>query len=151
LERLETRLGGFKGKKIAMLGLAFKPNTDDIRDAKSIEVIEKIVNDGGFVRAFDPVATNNMKAVYPPSDQIEYAEALYDVAIDADALIVVTEWNEFRNMDLARMRSTMNRGILFDGRRIYDRANVERAGFEYHVIGEPNREIKEELLRLYVS
>ncbi|HEY3782520.1 MAG TPA: UDP-glucose/GDP-mannose dehydrogenase family protein [Fimbriimonadaceae bacterium] len=151
LERMEFRLGGFNGKKIAMLGLAFKPNTDDIRDAKSIEVIERIVAGGGFVRAFDPVATANMKAACPPNNQLEYADGLYDVAIDADALILVTEWNEFRNMDLGRMRSTMNQGLLYDGRRIYDRATVEQAGFEYHVIGESTRETSDERLQLYVG
>lgn len=130
--RLEERLGGFDGKTIGILGVAFKPNTDDIRDAKSLIVIEEILNKGGRVKIVDPVAADGVAALYP---QIEVACGVYEVGEDADALIVVTEWNEFRQLDLARLGEKMKSKVLFDGRRVYTRAQAERAGFEYATIG----------------
>jgi UDPglucose 6-dehydrogenase len=132
VRRLEDVLGGFEGKTVALLGLAFKPNTDDIRDAKSLEIIKEIQSKGGRVRAYDPVATENVRQIFP---EVEYASHTYDVAEGADALMLVTEWNEFKNLDLKRIGESMRSRILFDGRRIYRRQSVEQAGFEYHVIG----------------
>lgn len=132
LSRLEKRIGGFAGKRIGMMGLAFKPNTDDIRDAKSLVMIERIVSEGGTVVAYDPVAEANVRQVYP---DIEYTKAVYEVSAGADALIVVTEWNEFRQLDLERLAGGMKEPLLYDGRRLYTRANAERAGFEYYTIG----------------
>jgi UDPglucose 6-dehydrogenase len=132
MERLSDRLGGFKGKTIALMGLAFKPNTDDIRDAKSLEIIEIVKKAGGRIRAFDPIASDNVKALHP---DVEYVKSVYEVSEDADAVVLVTEWNEFRQLDLARLASCMKSRILFDGRRIYKRETAEKAGFEYHTIG----------------
>ena len=114
------------------MGLAFKPNTDDIRDAKSLIMIEQILAGGGSICAFDPIASEHVKALYP---QIEYSQSVYDVSRDADAIVLVTEWNEFRQLDLKRLAAPMKSKILFDGRRAYTRANAERAGFEYFTIG----------------
>ncbi|MCW5936405.1 MAG: UDP-glucose/GDP-mannose dehydrogenase family protein [Fimbriimonadaceae bacterium] len=133
LRRLEKRLGGFEGKQIALLGLAFKPNTDDIRDAKSLEMIEMFLAKGARVKAFDPVATDNVRALWP---QVEYVDHVYDVAKDADALVLVTEWNEFRQVDLERLGQAMKSRILFDGRRVYSFQIAEKAGFEYYVVGQ---------------
>jgi UDPglucose 6-dehydrogenase len=132
MERLENRLGGLKGKTIALMGLAFKPNTDDIRDAKSLDIIEVVLKAGGLVRAFDPIATENVRAVYP---QVEYVKSVYEVSEGADAVVLVTEWNEFRQLDLVRLGACMKSKVLFDGRRIYKREAAERAGFEYFTIG----------------
>ncbi len=132
LRRMEKALGGFQGKRIALMGLAFKPNTDDIRDAKSLIMIEEITSKGGTVIGYDPVAEENVREIYP---NIEYAPNVYELGINADALVLVTEWNEFRQLDLERLGQPMKRRILFDGRRVYDRSKAERAGFEYLTIG----------------
>lgn len=132
VRRLEKRLGGFAGKKIGLMGLAFKPNTDDIRDAKSLVMIERILSEGGSVTAYDPVAAENVKAIYP---NITYVDSIYDVPDGADALVLVTEWNEFKQLDLDRLAACMKSPILFDGRRVYPKAVAERAGFEYYTIG----------------
>jgi UDPglucose 6-dehydrogenase len=132
LDRMEQRLGGFEGKLVSLMGLAFKPNTDDIRDAKSLCIIEHVLAKGGRVRAYDPAAAENVKELYP---QIEYVDAVYDLSDSADVMVVVTEWNEFRQLDLERLGACMKQPLMFDGRRLYTRKNAERAGFEYFTIG----------------
>jgi len=132
IRRVEARLGGFQGKKIGLMGLAFKPNTDDIRDAKSLVMIEKIMAKGGKVAAYDPVATENVRELYP---NVEYVENVYDLSDSADCLILVTEWNEFKQLDLERLSACMKEPVLFDGRRVYAKDAAERAGFEYYTIG----------------
>jgi UDPglucose 6-dehydrogenase len=132
LRRMEQALGGFEGKRVALMGLAFKPNTDDIRDAKSLVMIGHILAKGGSVAAYDPVAEANVREVYP---NIDYVSSVFELGEEADALVLVTEWNEFKQLDLERLGRTMKRRILFDGRRVYERAKAERAGFEYFTIG----------------
>lgn len=132
VSRLETRLGGFKGKTIGLLGLSFKPNTDDIRDAKSLVIIKELVAKGAKIQAYDPVCMPIVSKEHP---EVHMARGVYEVGDDADALILVTEWNEFRQMDLDRLGQCMKQRIMFDGRRIYNRAQVEKAGFDYFVIG----------------
>lgn len=132
LRRMEKSIGGFEGKRIALMGLAFKPNTDDIRDAKSLIMIDEITAKGGTVVGYDPVAEENIRELYP---NLEFAASVYDLGIGADALVLVTEWNEFRQLDLERLGQPMKRKVLFDGRRVYDRSKAERAGFEYYTIG----------------
>ncbi len=133
VHRLRTRLGGFAGKRIGLMGLSFKPNTDDIRDAKSLVIIEQIIKDGGHVSAYDPISMSHVEKIYP---EVRYASNVFEVAENADAIILVTEWNEFKQLDLARLASVMRQKILFDGRRIYPPAAAERAGLELHSIGE---------------
>ncbi len=132
LDRLRQKLGGFKNKTIGIMGLAFKPNTDDIRDAKSLIMIAEILKEGGKVQAYDPVAVERVKEVYP---DLTYVPSVYNVADDADAVIVATEWNEFRQLDLERLGSCMKTRIMFDGRRVYSRTEAQRAGFEYATVG----------------
>jgi UDPglucose 6-dehydrogenase len=125
--------GNLKGKKIAVWGLAFKPQTDDIRDAPAIATIEKLLADGAKVLAFDPAAMETTRAVF--GGRIEYAAKSYDALKDADALLVITEWNEFRSPDFGKMKKLMKKPVIFDGRNIYPRKVVEEAGFEYFGIG----------------
>ncbi len=132
VDRIENRIGGLKGKTVGLLGLAFKPNTDDIRDAKSLVIIEEVLKRGGKIQAYDPVAMDNVKQVFP---DILYCEGPYEVADRADALVLVTEWNEFKSLDLDRLACSMNAKILFDGRRVYGKARADKAGLEYHTIG----------------
>lgn len=132
LNRIESQIGGIEGKTIGLLGLAFKPNTDDIRDAKSLIIIEEVIKRGGSIRAYDPVAAENVKQIYP---DIAYCDNAYDVSVGADVTVVVTEWNEFKNLDFDRLGSHANSKVLFDGRRIYNRRQVEGAGWQYFTIG----------------
>ena len=132
VRRIERRLDGLKGKKIGLLGLAFKPDTDDIRDAKSLVIIQEILAAGGEVQAYDPIAAENVAKVFP---QIRYCADPYEVAEGADALVLVTEWKEFRWLDLHRLADAMRTKTLFDGRRFYQEEAAERAGLEYFTIG----------------
>ena len=132
LERVVARLGDLKGKTVGLLGLAFKPDTDDIRDAKSLEIIRFLLDRGATVKAYDPVATAGVAKLFP---QVTYVGGSYEVAEGAHALITVTEWREFYGLDLERIARSMASPLLFDGRRIYRKAPTERAGLEYYTIG----------------
>jgi UDPglucose 6-dehydrogenase len=132
LRKVETCLGDLRGKVVAVLGLAFKPNTDDMREAPSIDVIRNLQRKGAVVRAYDPVAMDN--AVDLLTD-VEMMANAYDAAEGADALVLVTEWNEFKNLDLARVKSLMNEPVLIDGRNIYDPDQARAVGFKYMGIG----------------
>ncbi|MFQ3586600.1 MAG: UDP-glucose/GDP-mannose dehydrogenase family protein [Fimbriimonadaceae bacterium] len=138
LERLGRALGGFSGKRIAIWGLAFKPNTDDIRDAKSILILNHLLEKGATVVAFDPVAIEPMQKLFP---DIEYVRTPFEAVDGADALVLVTEWSEFRQIDLAEAASRMKGKVLADGRRIYNKALVEKAGLRYLTIGGPSVDI----------
>ena len=131
--RVADALGGsLKGKKIAVLGLAFKPNTDDMRDAPSIPLIEGLQAKGASVAAFDPVAVEQARKIFTG---VDFAADAYAAAKDADALVIVTEWDEFRALDLARLATAMRGTMLVDLRNVYDRAEADRAGLEYRGIG----------------
>lgn len=132
LDRIENRIGGFEGNTVGLLGLAFKPNTDDIRDAKSLVIIERILKSGGRVQAYDPVASHLVEQHFPAAI---YVNSAYDVSKGADVTILVTEWNEFRQIDLQRLAGTAKQTIMFDGRRVYTPDVVRAAGWEYHTIG----------------
>jgi UDPglucose 6-dehydrogenase len=137
LERLRSRLGGkLSGRRIAIWGLAFKPNTDDMREAPSIVTIEGLLAAGATVAAHDPVAMEEARRHF--GDRITYAATNYDALDGADALLIHTEWLPYRNPDFERMRSAMASALIFDGRNLYDPADVARAGFEYHSIGRPS-------------
>jgi UDPglucose 6-dehydrogenase len=132
IKKIERELGGFKGKKVALLGLAFKANTDDMRDAKSLDVIAAVLADGGEIVAFDPIAMDNCKKIFP---QITYAKSSFEAAEGADAVVVVTEWNEFKQINLEKLKAAMKGQHVFDGRNLYDPEKMRRAGFVYHGIG----------------
>lgn len=132
VENVVNVLGGLKGKTLAILGLAFKPNTDDLRDAKSLEIIEHLLNGGASVRAYDPVAMDGARAIIP---NIHYASNAYDAATGADAIIIVTEWNEFKLLNLEKVRPLMKQPVIFDGRNIYKPELIAKMGFDYYSIG----------------
>jgi len=125
-------LDGLVGKTVTVLGLAFKPNTDDLRDAKSIEIVEQLIQGGATVRAYDPVAQENFRKLFP---DISYWNNAYEAADGADAVLIVTEWNEFKQLNLDRLRSVVKRPLIFDGRNIYDPSRAAKAGFEYFGVG----------------
>ena len=132
LTRLQDRLGSLNGKTIALLGLAFKPNTDDIRDAKSLEIIDFLTDQGATVVAHDPVAMSNVKQLHPG---ICYMDRAVDVFPGADAVILVTEWQEFKDLDLVSLKGSVKNAILFDGRRLWTKEEAESAGWEYYTVG----------------
>jgi UDPglucose 6-dehydrogenase len=130
------RFGDIKGKKIAMLGLAFKPETDDMREAPSIKIAKSLVKLGSEVHAYDPVALGNARKVI--GDQITYASSALEAAAGADALFIVTEWQEFRQMDILQIIRSMKQPILFDGRNCLDEAQLKACGpIEYYPVGRP--------------
>ena len=123
------------GKTFAVWGLAFKPNTDDMRDAPALTVIRALTAAGARIQAFDPVATPNAKKWLGPSPALDFKDLAYDALKGADALIVVTEWNEFRHPDFERMKALMRAPVIFDGRNLYSPTRLRSQGFEYHGIG----------------
>ena len=125
--------GDIKGKKIAVWGLSFKPNTDDMREAPALRLIEKLLEHGAEICAYDPVAMDEAKRRL--ADSISYSEDSYGAAVDADALLLVTEWNEFRNPNWTVINKIMKNKLVFDGRNIYERDILEQAGFIYFGIG----------------
>ena len=133
VETIRKVLSPLDGKTVAVLGLAFKPNTDDMREAKSVEVIEQLQAAGATVRAYDPVATDNARALLPTG--VTYSASPYEAAQDADAVVLVTEWNEFKFINLERLRRVLRRPVIFDGRNIWEPERMRRLGFEYHSIG----------------
>jgi len=122
-----------KGKKIAVWGLAFKPNTDDIREAPALTIIDALLAEGAIVSAYDPEAMNNVKAIY--GDKINFAERQYDTLVDADALVIATEWSEFRTPDFNNIVSLLKNKVIFDGRNLFDLNKMEELGFHYVSIG----------------
>ncbi len=133
VRRTEEMLGGsLKGKTIGLLGLAFKPNTDDMRDAPAIDIASELNESGASVRAYDPVAMTVAAGRLPA---VEMFKNPYDMAAGCDALIVVTEWNEFKQLDLARLKSLLKTPVIYDGRNIYDPATMKAMGFTYRAIG----------------
>jgi UDPglucose 6-dehydrogenase len=133
VERVERALGGLvSGKRIGVLGLAFKPNTDDMRDAPSIPLVNALVERGAVVSAFDPVAREQAEKIF---SGIEFASDAYAAAEGADALVIVTEWDEFRALDLDRIADSLRGKILVDLRNVYDRSEAEEAGLAYYGVG----------------
>jgi UDPglucose 6-dehydrogenase len=130
---MSKALGPLDGLVVAVLGLAFKPNTDDMREAKSVEVIERLLEGGATVRAYDPVAIPNARRMLPAA--VTYCESPYEAATGADAVALVTEWNEFKFLNLERLRGVMRRRLVFDGRNLWEPERMRRLGFEYHSIG----------------
>ncbi|HET7317222.1 MAG TPA: UDP-glucose/GDP-mannose dehydrogenase family protein, partial [Sphingomicrobium sp.] len=133
VERVERAVGGnLKGKKVAVLGLAFKPNTDDMRDAPSIPLVNALVERGAEVSAFDPVAREQAEKVF---SGIEFASDAYAAADGADVLVIVTEWDEFRALDLDKVAGSLRGKVLVDLRNVYDPAEVAEAGLAHFGIG----------------
>src|SRR5271168_2083628 len=125
--------GSVRGKVIGVLGLTFKPETDDMRDSPSLPILARLVGDGAVVRAFDPEGMEQAKPLLP--DGVNYCRDAMDAAQGADALVVITEWNEFRALSPARLRAAMRGTVLVDLRNVYDPVAMTQAGFSYHAIG----------------
>jgi UDPglucose 6-dehydrogenase len=117
---------------IGLLGLAFKPNTDDMREAPSVDIAKVLLAAGAEVRAYDPAAVERARELVP---DVEYMKDAYGVAAGADALVLVTEWNEFRHLDLVRVKELMRRPVMVDGRNIYDPEVMRGLGFTYRGVG----------------
>ncbi|HRQ49406.1 MAG TPA: UDP-glucose/GDP-mannose dehydrogenase family protein, partial [Agriterribacter sp.] len=124
-----------KGKKIALWGLAFKPNTDDVREAPALEIIDALLKEGVTVAAYDPEAMNNVKQLL--GNKIIFSGNQYDCLQDADALVIATEWNEFRTPDFLKIVSNLKRKVIFDGRNLFDVNAIRELGFYYESIGRP--------------
>ncbi len=132
-----SALWTLRGKRLAALGLAFKGNTDDIRDSPSIEVIKRLIDAGAFITAYDPAAMERCKGVLPPSEKMRYAADLYEAAKDADAVLILTDWKEFAEIDLVRLNRQVRFPIVIDGRNLYKPQQMQDHGFTYVSVGRP--------------
>jgi UDPglucose 6-dehydrogenase len=132
-KKIKERFNELKGVKIGVWGLSFKPQTDDMREAASIITINLLLSEGVNIKAYDPQAIENAREIF--KDKIEYGDTPYDCLKGAEALVILTEWNEFRNPDFEKIGDLMSKKIIFDGRNIYDPERVKDSGFEYYGIG----------------
>jgi UDPglucose 6-dehydrogenase len=130
--KIREALGSLRGKKIAVLGLAFKPNTDDIRESPALEIIPALQKGGAKIRAYDPKAMENARATFRG---LAYGKDAYDTAKGCDALVILTEWNQFRNLDLPRIHSLLRNPVFIDLRNVYEPAKMRQAGFYYSAVG----------------
>ena len=133
VDMMRKAMGDLEDKTIAVLGLAFKPNTDDMREAKSLEVVRLLHAAGAQVRAYDPVAMDNARALLPES--VVFCESAYEAAAGADGVALLTEWNEFKYLNLDRLRGLLRHRLIFDARNLYEPERMRRLGFEYYSIG----------------
>jgi len=132
IERIREQLSSLNDRNIAVLGLSFKPNTDDMRDAKSIPLIKQLIQEGAFVKAYDPVAIPQARKLIP---NITYAKDAYDACETADAVIICTEWDEFKQLEWEYIANNMRDPIMFDGRNMFEKEEIEKLGWSYFSIG----------------
>ena len=130
---LKTIIKYAAGKNLAIWGLSFKPETDDIREAPSLHLIQKFLDNGFTIKVYDPVAQNNIKRIF--KEMINYAQTPYQTVKNADALVIICEWNEFKEIDLKKVKKLMSKPYIFDGRNIYQPEEMEKLGFKYFSIG----------------
>jgi len=135
LEKLETLMPGLEGRTVAVLGLSFKPNTDDLRHAPALKLIDTLLERGASVNAYDPIAMENARERY--GDRIEFCDDAYVAAEGADALVIMTEWNEFRQLEMERIRDALDSPVVIDCRNIYKPADMKEMGFSYDSFGRP--------------
>jgi len=138
VERLRKRIPDISGKTIGILGLAFKAETDDIRESPSIDIVNELLRQGAIIKVHDPQAMQNFKDKY--SDKVTYCENEYEASRDADALLVLTEWNEYRSLDLRRIKLVMRSPYIFDTRNVLDRDELKELGFSFDLIGQKSEE-----------
>ncbi len=131
-QRMRQALNGFKGKRVGVWGLSFKPNTDDIRESVALDLIEQLLEEGAQVRAYDPQAMEHVRRDHPHITCTDSAQA---AAQDVDALLIVTEWNHFKDVDLSDVRRAMRGNMIFDGRNMFDPAKMKELDFDYYCIG----------------
>jgi UDPglucose 6-dehydrogenase len=134
IEKLQQTLKVIRGSTVGLLGLAFKPNTDDIRESPALDVIRELLEMGARVKVYDPVAMEKYKLTYP-EQQIVYCQAAGDAARDSDALVVLTDWDQFLHLPWAEIGAVMKNKILIDGRNMLNREQLQQAGFTYSGIG----------------
>jgi len=134
IKKIRSALGGSEeGRTLGVLGLTFKPETDDMRDAPALSILPALIEKGARVRAHDPQGMHEAKHLLP--DEVTYCDEMYDVCADADAVILLTEWNAYRGLDLGRVKDLMRGKVFIDLRNVYERGTVEDLGFEYHCVG----------------
>jgi UDPglucose 6-dehydrogenase len=131
-------------KVIGVLGVAFKPDTDDIHGAPCLGVVPRLHGAGAVLRVYDPAATAKLKALCPPDDRLTYVDSVVEAAWDADALVILTDWDEFRSLDQERIRALMRTPIIVDGRNLFDPAAMQAAGFEYYSLGRGDATLRTE-------
>ena len=136
-QKVRSALWTFRGKKIGVLGLAFKGGTDDIRESPAIDIVRQLLHEGAVVTAYDPAAAERAKEVLPPGPQMRYADDTYAAAQDADALLILNEWEEFAQLDLKKLHYTLRYPIVIDGRNLYEPEIMTRHGFTYLSVGRP--------------
>lgn len=134
VQKLQETLKIIKGKTIGLLGLAFKPETDDLRDAPALTIAQELLEIGARIRAYDPIAVEACREQYPGL-KVEYASSAADLAADCDAVVIVTEWEEFRNLDPEQLGAVMRTKVVIDGRNVLGREAFVRAGFTYRGVG----------------
>lgn len=137
LSKVRSALWTLRGKRLAVLGLSFKGETDDIRESPAIDLVEMLLAEGCCIAAYDPAGMERAKAELPPSRQMSYAADAYEAAKDADALLILTDWKEFASLDLRRLHATLRYSIVVDGRNMYDPAVMQEHGFTYMSVGRP--------------
>jgi UDPglucose 6-dehydrogenase len=135
--KVVSELWTLRGKRLAVLGLAFKGDTDDVRESPAIDVVRKLLKAGAIVSAYDPAAMERAQELLPLSDNLEYASDLYEAAKGADAVLILTDWKEFARIDLARLRETARFPIVIDGRNLYKPEQMLQHGFNYVSVGRP--------------
>jgi UDPglucose 6-dehydrogenase len=134
VEKITEALGGsVKGKTVAVLGLTFKPETDDMRDAPALTILPALLERGAHIRAHDPVGMDEARKELPAA--IEYADTIDDAVRDADGIVLMTEWNQYRGLDLERLKSLMRGNVFVDLRNVYERPTMQAYGFQYSCVG----------------
>lgn len=136
-QKIRSALWTFRGKKIGVLGLAFKGGTDDIRESPAVDIVAKLLSEGCIVSAYDPAAANRCKEIIPPARNMRYVDDPYLAAQDADALLILNDWQQFAELDLAKLHYTLRYPIVIDGRNLFDPAVMTEAGFTYLSVGRP--------------
>jgi UDPglucose 6-dehydrogenase len=135
--KIRDALGGLQGMTVGILGLSFKPNTNDLREAPALSIAEELMDQGATVRAYDPVALEEASKLLP---RLTPSPSAYETARDADALILMTEWNEFRNLDFAKLKTLMRQPLLVDLRNVYESSRLTSFGFRHVSVGRPSKD-----------
>jgi UDPglucose 6-dehydrogenase len=148
--KIVSALWTLRGKRIAALGLAFKADTDDVRESPALDIIRKLLSAGAIVTAYDPAATDRAKEVLPASSNLIYADDLYEAAKDADAVVILTEWKEFASVDLDRLRQVLRFPIVVDGRNLFKPQHMLEHGFTYFSVGRPAAYLESKASKLVI-
>jgi UDPglucose 6-dehydrogenase len=138
LSKVRAALWNMRGKRLGVLGLAFKGETDDIRDSPAMDLLKQLLAQGCFIKAFDPAAMTRAEELQPVTNHLSYVEDAYSAAVDVDALLILTDWSEFASLDLKLLFSIMRHPMILDGRNMFDPRLMQQHGFTYISVGRPN-------------